>query len=143
MERIDHSFQNYFEKDRFRRRNIIQRSKVYHVYPQAVGRVIARATKIKGFKGGVLYIACRNSIYVTELSQMKQEMIERMNHLLEEPLIKEIRFFIANVRTPKAVPPKKKITAQQKAWIEKVVQSSPECYKEKVRKMLVAYKENK
>jgi hypothetical protein len=142
MEKINHSLRSFFSRRKYDRQNVIESSFIHNVYPLAVGKMLARSTKILGYKRGLLTIACKNSIYVTELSHMKEEMIEKINNELKQELVKEIRFVIGNVRVSKPRKRKKVLNQEQKEWVERIVQQAPECYQNQIRSMLVAYKEN-
>ena len=120
----------------------MQRSYIRNIYPQAVGKMLARSTRVQGIRRGLLTIACKNSIFVIELSQMKKEMMMRINDALHKELIRDIRFVIGNVRPSPPRPKRRKVLTQtQKEWIEQLVHTAPDCFKEEVRSMLTAYKE--
>jgi hypothetical protein len=88
-----------------------------------------------------LTVACKNSIFVTELNQMKELMINKMNEVLQQDIIQDVRFVIGNVRPVSVRKKKKQLRRVQKEWIERVVKDAPECYRDQVRSMLTAYKE--
>ena len=143
MERFNQTLTDYFNREKHKGRNVIKRSLVYRAYPFAVGVILARTTKVVRFHYGLLTVACRNSIYVTELTQMKTEMIDRINQRIGEKLVRDIRFVIGNNKRIKPKKKRKQLTNEQKEWIEEVVKKAPVCYKEKIRSMLIACKERK
>ncbi len=141
MERINQSLTHFFSRSKYQQKKIVESSFVYAAYPHAVGEMLARSTRILAFKRGLLTVACKNSIFVTELNQMKELMIKKMNEVLQQDIIHDIRFVIGNVKPVVVRKKKKPLHREQKEWIERVVQDTPECYKDQVRSMLVAYKE--
>ncbi|MDD4615201.1 MAG: DUF721 domain-containing protein, partial [Caldisericia bacterium] len=113
MEKINQSLHSFFSRRKYDRKNIIESSFIHNAYPQAVGKMLARSTKILGFRTGLLTIACKNSIYVTELHQMKEEMIEKINRTLQQDMVKEIRFVVGNVKQVQPKKRKKPLTSEQ------------------------------
>ncbi len=141
MEKINQSLTYFFSRSKYQQKKIVESSFVYAAYPHAVGEMLARSTRILAFKNGLLTIACKNSIFVTELNQMKELMINKMNEVLQQDIICDIRFVIGNVKPVSIRRKKKPLRKEQKEWIERIAQGAPECYRDQVRSMLVAYKE--
>jgi predicted nucleic acid-binding Zn ribbon protein len=141
MEKINQSLTYFFSRNKYQQKKIVESSFVYAAYPHAVGEILARSTRILAFKKGLLTVACKNSIFVTELNQMKELMINKMNEVLQQDIIQDVRFVIGNVRPVSVRKKKKQLRRVQKEWIERVVKDAPECYRDQVRSMLTAYKE--
>ena len=141
MEKFNDTLNVYFKREKHREKNILKRSKVCHAYPFAVGNILARTTKVLNFKFGTLIVACRSSIYIVELTQMKIEMMQRINKVVGENVVKDIRFVLGEKK--QKIPQKKKnrLSGEQIEWIEKVTSEAPDCYKAEIRSMLIACKE--
>ncbi|MCK5847932.1 MAG: DUF721 domain-containing protein [Caldisericia bacterium] len=142
MEKFNDTLSNYFNREKHRDKDILKRSMVCQAYPFAVGKILARTTKVLNFRYGTLIVACRNSIYIVELTRMKHEMISKINSIVGEKSVKDIRFVLGDRRYKKPQKKKKKLSKEQTEWIEKVASAAPDCYRAEIRSMLIACKEN-
>jgi predicted nucleic acid-binding Zn ribbon protein len=57
-----------------------------------VGQQIARVTSATGITKGVLFVRVRASTWRNELTMRKEEIIRKLNHVLGEEIVKDIRF---------------------------------------------------
>lgn len=65
---------------------------VLEIWDAAVGEQIAKATKPEKIDRGVLTVRVEKSVWRNELSYMKKEIIEKLNMLMQEEIVKEIIF---------------------------------------------------
>ena len=62
------------------------------VWPDIVGKEVARRARPGAFRDGILFVKVTSSTWVQELEFMKDEFIERINETMGEDLVDEIRF---------------------------------------------------
>jgi len=125
-----------------KRANDYNKYYIYTNYEKIVGASIFKNTKIKSIKNGVVYILCRNSIWINELNNLKEVLIKKLNESVRTDLIKDIALRIGDVKANKEVEKKNiKLNAADTNWIEKTVENIPDIYKEKFKELLIAYKE--
>lgn len=72
-------------------KNEIAGNRVFAVWDEAVGDVIAKNAQPQFFKKGILLIGTTNSVWAQELSLMSQQLIKTLNERLGKDLIKEIK----------------------------------------------------
>ncbi len=70
----------------------IKQYKVLEIWNTAVGEQIAKATNPEKIERGVLTVRVEKSVWRNELSYLKKEIIEKLNKLLQEEVVKEIIF---------------------------------------------------
>ena len=62
------------------------------LWREAVGDVIAEKTKVIDFKNGILYVSCKDSLWLNELHFRKGKIIEKINETVGENLVKDVVF---------------------------------------------------
>lgn len=73
----------------------IERIGVLELWPDIVGEQLAEVTKAKGVEDATLFVEVRSSAWLTELSMMKAEFLERVNRRLGDAAIERIVFVLA------------------------------------------------
>ncbi len=62
----------------------------------ALGKTIAENAKPGSFKDGTLLVHVSSSVWIHQLSFLKQDMQDKLNHVLGKELVKDIKFKIAS-----------------------------------------------
>jgi predicted nucleic acid-binding Zn ribbon protein len=70
----------------------IERLGVLELWPEIVGEQLAAVTRAKGVDDAALFVEVRNSAWLSELSMMKDQFLERVNARLEDAVIERIVF---------------------------------------------------
>jgi predicted nucleic acid-binding Zn ribbon protein len=65
---------------------------VFVLWPEAVGDRIATVAKPARILRGTLFVSVQSGAWRNELSMRKQEIIRRLNELLSEELVNDIKF---------------------------------------------------
>jgi len=73
----------------------IERIGVLELWPEIVGQQLADVTRAKGVEESALFVEVRSSAWLTELSMMKDEFLERVNERLGDAAIERIVFVLA------------------------------------------------
>lgn len=73
----------------------IERIGVLELWPEIVGPQLAEVTRAKGVDEAVLFVEVRSSAWLSELSMMKEEFLERVNARLGDVEIERIVFVLA------------------------------------------------
>lgn len=73
----------------------IERLGVLELWPEIVGSQLAKVTRAKGVDEAALFVEVRSSAWLTELSLMKDEFLERVNERLGTAAIERIVFVLA------------------------------------------------
>ena len=71
--------------------------RVWDVWEEAVGEVIAANTRPAAFKGDLLIVNATSSSWLQQLRFLKPEIIQKINHVLGEVPVKDIKFKIGPV----------------------------------------------
>ena len=71
--------------------------RVWDVWEEAVGEVIATNTRPAAFKGDLLIVNATSSSWLQQLRFLKPEIIQKINHALGEVPVKDIKFKIGPV----------------------------------------------
>lgn len=61
-------------------------------WPQSVGPQIAASTRADAVRDGVLFVCCKSSMWSSELTLHKPDIIEKLNRAVGKDIIKDIRF---------------------------------------------------
>jgi predicted nucleic acid-binding Zn ribbon protein len=72
-------------------------TRVWDVWEEAVGEVIAANTRPAAFKGDLLIVNATSSSWLQQLRFLKPEIIRKINHVLGEVPVREIKFKIGPV----------------------------------------------
>jgi len=71
---------------------------VWGLWDEAVGKTIAQNAQPAAFKGKLLIVHVGNSAWIHQLQFLKNDMINKLNTALGQPLIAEIKFKIGPLR---------------------------------------------
>jgi predicted nucleic acid-binding Zn ribbon protein len=71
---------------------IVREYRAVSIWSEVVGPYIARNTLPQRIDRGVLFVIVRGSALLQELSFMKDQIAERINGRLPEPVVRDIRF---------------------------------------------------
>ena len=69
-----------------------QQFKTLQVWEHVVGETISSATSLERFSDGQLFIRVKNPAWRMELNYRKQDIITKLNDVLEKPIVKELIF---------------------------------------------------
>ena len=70
---------------------------IYKIWMTAVGEQIARNAYPAAFRGGILFVNVVSSVWMQELSFLKENILEKLNRELKGAKLKDIRFKIGPV----------------------------------------------
>jgi predicted nucleic acid-binding Zn ribbon protein len=90
-------------KDALHRLKLDRRMQAYAawgVWNKAVGDAVARQAQPAFVRGGTLFVNCTAPAWLQQLQFMKAQIQDELNRLLENDVIKEIRFQIGHVTPP-------------------------------------------
>jgi predicted nucleic acid-binding Zn ribbon protein len=73
----------------------IERIGILDMWPEIVGQQLAEVTRAKGVEESALFVEVRSSAWLTELSMMKDEFLERVNDRLGDAAVERIVFVLA------------------------------------------------
>jgi predicted nucleic acid-binding Zn ribbon protein len=71
--------------------------RVWDVWEEAVGEVIAANTRPAAFKGDLLIVNAASSSWLQQLRFLKPDIIQKINHILEGGAVQDIKFKIGPV----------------------------------------------
>jgi len=102
--------------------------RVWDIWEEVVGPQIAGKTRPEALRNGVLVVSVTSSVWMQELSFMKQKILDRINQTLAPATIREIRFKLGDIQQagagcdeeplPQLTEEEQEIIAQQTASIE-------------------------
>ncbi len=75
----------------------IEQEKALLYWREAVGETVARRAKARSIKGGILFVAVQDSVWMQELSLLKERIIEKLNSLIGKTVVKEIVFKLGDI----------------------------------------------
>lgn len=119
--------------------------KLYSEYDEIVGKTIASNTKISWIQGSSVTIACRNSVWINELRNLEEKIIDKINSKIGKKTIDTLVFKIGNIEIIKK-PVKKKIivlSKEEEQWIMETKRLVPSELEDKFESLLRAFKELK
>ncbi len=58
---------------------------------KAVGEILEKKAKVVGFENGILFVECRDPLWLSEIHFRKKRIVEKMNAILGEGVVKDIR----------------------------------------------------
>jgi len=73
----------------------VRRAGVLEMWPEIVGEKLARVTRVKGVDNDTLFVEVRSSAWLTELSMLKGEVLERVNARIADAPVARIVFVLA------------------------------------------------
>lgn len=75
----------------------IEQEKALIYWKEAVGETVARRAKAKSFKGGILFVTVQDSVWMQELSLLKEKIIDKLNSILGKSIVKDLVFKIGSI----------------------------------------------
>lgn len=82
-----------------RRDSDIRLAKVWQVWDSVVGDIIAQNAKPADFKGRLLLVHVASSTWIHQLQFLKADIIEKLNHALDNLQVEDIKFKIGPLAT--------------------------------------------
>ncbi len=79
----------------------LESEKAVVLWEEAVGDKIAKKTKAQAINNGVLYVQASNSMWIQELSLLKESIIQKLNGLIGSEVVNDIAFRIGDVTKEK------------------------------------------
>ena len=102
--------------------------RVWDIWEEVVGPQIAGKTRPEALRNGVLVVSVTSSVWMQELSFMKQKILDLINQTLAPATIREIRFKLGDIQQagagcyeeplPQLTEEEQEIIAQHTASIE-------------------------
>ncbi len=74
-----------------------QMTQIWDIWDSAVGKPIAMNAKPDSFKDGVLIVNVSSSAWIHQLKFLEKEMILNINKMLEQTVVKQLRFKIGKI----------------------------------------------
>jgi predicted nucleic acid-binding Zn ribbon protein len=71
--------------------------RVWDIWQEAVGEVIAANTRPAAFKGNLLIVNATSSSWLQQLRFLKPEILQKVNHVLGNVSVKDIKFKVGPV----------------------------------------------
>ena len=71
--------------------------RVWDIWQEAVGDVIAANTRPAAFKGNLLIVNATSSSWIQQLRFLKPEILQKVNHVLGNVSVKDIKFKVGPV----------------------------------------------
>ncbi len=120
-------------------------------WKSVVGSHIAASTIPEAVRDGILFVACKSSMWSSELSLHKDDIVKRLNEAVGKAVIKDIRFsargFRRRAEDAHSLPARKKPSPPSPEEVEAANEvaaacSSPELA-EKVRRAVISSKQRR
>jgi predicted nucleic acid-binding Zn ribbon protein len=73
----------------------VRRAGIGELWPEIVGEKLAGVTRVKGMDGDALVVEVRSSAWLSELSMLKGEVLERVNVRVADAPVARIVFVLA------------------------------------------------
>lgn len=100
----------------------VQKARAILAWPQAVGPEIARLTRPRSQQGGTLFVEVRDSATAHHLTLQRHHFLRRLNEVLGEERVTEIRFSVGTVPPPPDVPRQAPLPAPDRERARALVQ---------------------
>jgi predicted nucleic acid-binding Zn ribbon protein len=71
---------------------------IQRAWPTAAGPAVAREATPVAERDGVLTLACRSAVWAQELDLMAEDLLARLNEVLEGPPVRRLRCVATGVR---------------------------------------------
>lgn len=125
--------------------------KAVEKWKSVVGPQIAASTTPESVRDGILFVCCKSSMWSSELSLHKDDIVKRLNAAVGKPVVKDIRFSARGFRkasseTQNVAEPEAKIelsSEEVKAAEEVAATCSSEELAEKVRRAILTSKQRR
>ena len=76
----------------------LEREKPVLVWEEAVGKTISRRAKAISLRNDILFVRVQNSVWLQELSMLKEGIIEKINTLVGKDVVRDIVFRVGDPR---------------------------------------------
>ena len=76
----------------------LEREKAVVVWEEAVGKNISRRAKAVSLRNDILFVHVQNSVWLQELSLLKEGIIEKINTLVGKDVVRDIVFRVGDPR---------------------------------------------
>lgn len=76
----------------------LEREKAVVVWEEAVGKNIARRARALSLRNDILFVQVQNSVWLQELSLLKEGIIEKVNTLVGKDVVRDIVFRVGDPR---------------------------------------------
>ncbi|MGD8628805.1 MAG: DUF721 domain-containing protein [bacterium] len=76
----------------------LEREKAVVVWEEAVGGNISRRAKAVSLRNDILFVNVQNSVWLQELSLLKEGIIEKINTLVGKDVVRDIVFRVGDPR---------------------------------------------
>lgn len=100
----------------------VEKARAILLWPHAVGPEIAKLTKPRSQQGGTLFVEVRDSAAAHHLTMQRHHFIKRLNELMNDRNVTEIRFSVGTVKPPPDAPRSAPLPAPDRARARKLVQ---------------------
>jgi len=97
VEIIKTILESVFQKQKLESR--LKGFQVFDIWEEAVGTRIARHSQPKGFKDHTLWVTVDNSIWMHQLTFLEEQIKEKLNQMMDSPLVEKIRFQIGEIHS--------------------------------------------
>ena len=74
----------------------LEREKAVVMWEEAVGKSIARRAKAVSLRNDILFVRVQNSVWLQELSLLKESLIEKINALVGKDIVRDIVFRVGD-----------------------------------------------
>jgi predicted nucleic acid-binding Zn ribbon protein len=102
----------------------LQEYRVWEVWEDAVGRLVARKAQPTKIQRGKLFVSVSNSAYLQEMQFYKAHIRDAVNKRLEAPVVKDIFFVLGRVQEsaarPAPPPPRRPLPPYQELTVPKL-----------------------
>jgi hypothetical protein len=78
----------------------LKESKIWEVWDDAVGAVVARNAQPESFRNRVLFVTVSSSAWMQQLQFLKEQIVEKLNQSLGKTIIKRISFRLGTIPSP-------------------------------------------
>ena len=72
-------------------------TKIWELWQKSVGETIAKEAKPGAFKDGILIVHVSSSVWMHQLTFLKQEIVRKLNSELNCEIVRELKFKIGRV----------------------------------------------
>jgi predicted nucleic acid-binding Zn ribbon protein len=73
----------------------VRRASIAQLWPEIVGEKLAAVTRVRGTDKDALLVEVRSSAWLSELSMLKEEVLERVNARVEDAPVARVVFVLA------------------------------------------------
>lgn len=99
MEKIGTILGETLENSGFKKR--LMEAQIFLNYSRLVGEKIARISKPTFFRNSTLFIGVESPVWAHQLHFLKKDIMDKLNMLFKEPLVKDIKFQVSHIERDK------------------------------------------